>query len=1403
MALPPTILVGRLLEAILKAKEVCMGNYKTGEIVTVRVERIVDYGAFARTEDGYLSGLIYFAEIPNAAHGRVGDVLHEGECVDVEILPPKKPGKTDFSIKRACKKVEAEEAKRAIEELERSDAEQSNIRNIWKIFTEVNYYLLQFKKLPIAILPTSVKLDVSHSRLKLSVNSEVYSQNFIAEIEHAFKATAAMLTDGCWEIWANVDAYSVSIREELQTNGRYCHVDFKPYPVVEGCIFNCPKADDVGEKLKEYFPNIEIENKGACRFSFMQSYKNHFQGEELAALIAEVLDELKKLGLVFEYDFVPLKDGLDRFVFRKNHSFQLDNEIAAIESLRGEEFLFGSFSIGRLSKVAYPNLTFTFVPKESHAVIEAAIDQHSFVSIRSDVTAESEKVNRLRESFGRITTCPEKLTNPSLAKYLFDATQARPNNHEDVVYRESIIRENLLNESLNQPQINAIAKAVEALDLALIQGPPGTGKSTAIAELIWQTVLSKTRDARAFADPILLTSEANLAVDNALDRLKFSIHNLVKPVRIASAGKVSAEGLPYSVIEMKKWAGVELLSYEVEEDQTIRDSSEYKDYKPENVVLNRWMKNICSRSASTIESDSIRLQWQGFLMDLPQSFRKIVYKKYLANCNVVGATCSSLAEINYGRTEERNRNTKSRFLRKYQSVFGLDRDLCFDIVIQDEASKATPAELALPLVYGKKAIVIGDHRQLPPNLDREEILYKLHLKLRKCCDEKERAHVRQLEEFVSHHFDKLEKSHFERLYEQIDDSLKGQFLYQYRMHPDINDVIEQFYKHDGGLECGFRDLDFESPAMEWYSRYHGIDIEGLVSPQNHVIWIDVKTPEVMEGSSRANAGEVAAVDWVLSEFEKSASFGEYIKKFKKEEDREIGVISFYGAQLKLLDRKCKAHSRLSIRLSSVDRFQGMERNIIIVSMVRSDKIAQTLDQAPDHRIYGELGYPVQSSLGFAKSPNRLNVALSRAKRLLIIVGNSELFTAYKSKDGEQIYKNVYNKIRDNPNGRIVTWTSSILQKEPRPLPKNHSVNLNTRDVKKTDTELRKIKTVLCSDSEIESKFAILELSTKAVKLLIGKDGTAILSSARFSFDNFIRDADKVEAGQGLDGQNQMDLNYFRRKVIPSIKKMKRKMRANGVGIVYTVATAAYRTASNREDILLEIRQQTGLNVRILSKQEESIATYYAYMFSTKSRERLNSSSYVIMIDQGGGSTEVSVFEKQNVLKSYSTNLGTTSIRHFLLADSSRDTDLAQAFSNSDKKIRERLYTLFKNMDEYLDVKGDILCIGVGSALVGKRSSSGLHDSVFTKDKILERINKAEELIFQSVQTVGGLSDRLDRNQYRRNDSFDSELTARLGLPMFLILMEKYDIQEIRFNGTGLWYGIYFQKLLGSLEEQAI
>lgn len=62
--------------------------------------------------------------------------------------------------------------------------------------------------------------------------------------------------------------------------------------------------------------------------------------------------------------------------------------------------------------------------------------------------------------------------------------------------------------------MEAVAKAVSAPDIAIIQGPPGTGKTTVIAEIIWQQILKKP-DSK-----ILLTSQTNLAVDNALERLQ-------------------------------------------------------------------------------------------------------------------------------------------------------------------------------------------------------------------------------------------------------------------------------------------------------------------------------------------------------------------------------------------------------------------------------------------------------------------------------------------------------------------------------------------------------------------------------------------------------------------------------------------------------------------------------------------------------------------------------------------------------------------------------------------------------------------------------------------------------------------------------------------------------------------
>ena len=813
------------------------------------------------------------------------------------------------------------------------------------------------------------------------------------------------------------------------------------------------------------------------------------------------------------------------------------------------------------------------------------------------------------------------------------------------------------------------------------------------------------------------------------------------------------------------------------------------------------MKNIYKRSQHHLQREDLKRLWFDFLTDLSSEWRKEVYQEYVSHCNVIGATCSSISDTNYSATEAKGKHRDSRFIKRFRAIFGETEKngypvfLRFNTVIQDEASKATPAELSLPLVYGEKAVVIGDHRQLPPNLDREDILFKLHMQRLKADSREEHDQIEQLESYVRKNFDILEKSHFERLFRQIDPSLRGTFDTQYRMHNDINRVIEQFYVDDGGLKCGV--------ANE--SREHGIDIPNLISPDNHVIWINTSSPEVRDGTSRANRGEVEAIEWVLSQLSKSESFHNYQESLPTSEDREIGLITFYGSQLKRLKGIVEKETKkgLSIKMSSVDRFQGMERNIIIVSMVRSNSIAQKWGQKPDYNRFPNVGYPAQKEYGFAKSPNRLNVALSRAKRLLIIVGNGEHFSNYTNPQGQAIYKNVFDEVKNNPNGRIIEWNVRKPKQEHVakivrvPMPIQRSVNLNTRDINaETDKNLRIKETWLTPDGQtVENPhFAVLELSTKAVKLLIGRDEETIRTAIRFDFNNFIRDAAKPETGKGLDSQNVMNMEYFRGRVLPVIRRMKQKMRSESVDVVYTVATAAYRTAKNRDEVIECIRREAGINVRILSKKEESVSTMFAYGISSRYKLEIQKSRHSVMVDQGGGSTEVSVFNQGELEGSYSINLGTTALRNILTKDIPPTTLLVDAFKKSDQMLRERMVAFTKNMNTTMQTNEDTFCVSVGSAIThatGKKKNAQQHDCILYYEQIAEKIENLTAKLLEKFNTVGDL---VRWEQQMTGDAIDDILTMRMGLPMYLLLMERFYIKQIHVCGTGLWYGIYLQHL---------
>ncbi|MBE9044781.1 AAA family ATPase [Pleurocapsales cyanobacterium LEGE 10410] len=120
--------------------------------------------------------------------------------------------------------------------------------------------------------------------------------------------------------------------------------------------------------------------------------------------------------------------------------------------------------------------------------------------------------------------------NPYLGQFLFDASQAR-----EASETLQIQSQDLSLKTTNASQKAAVETVLSAPDLALIQGPPGTGKTTVIAEICYQVALRGGRT--------LIASQANLAVDNALSRLR---HNpAIRAVRKGNINSVGLEGEPF------------------------------------------------------------------------------------------------------------------------------------------------------------------------------------------------------------------------------------------------------------------------------------------------------------------------------------------------------------------------------------------------------------------------------------------------------------------------------------------------------------------------------------------------------------------------------------------------------------------------------------------------------------------------------------------------------------------------------------------------------------------------------------------------------------------------------------------------------------------------------------------
>ena len=355
----------------------------------------------------------------------------------------------------------------------------------------------------------------------------------------------------------------------------------------------------------------------------------------------------------------------------------------------------------------------------------------------------------------------------------------------------------------------------------------------------------------------------------------------------------------------------------------------------------------------------------------------------LKSVKIVGATCIGTS-------------TKREF-----------NEMRYDVVIVDEAGQIAMHDLLVPLSKAKKIILIGDHMQLPPMennefaADYEQNRYPLEYS-RLFGDEQDAAFYypfRSAQEVFS-------KSLFEVLFNNPVNSNHIVMLdTQYRMHPTIAEFISQkFYHGKYGSGRSEDDLQmtinpFDKPIYFYDTRY----LKNNYQDQEDKSYFNLCEAQLCAKhiTDLIIAG-LSAKDLPFPIYDKFGNF-------------DIGVITAYSPQIdrirSCLMKQLRTHFDSDeaialaqrVKINTLDSFQGMENRIIIYSFVRSRQLAKkklycTMSvKKPQQNVQPIKQATRRPSIGFMNDVRRLNVLMTRAQSLLIMVGNSRTLTKTAAK----------------------------------------------------------------------------------------------------------------------------------------------------------------------------------------------------------------------------------------------------------------------------------------------------------------------------------------------------------------------------------------------------------------------